>query len=223
MSTAIREVQQDTIIERARFDAAQLSNGAAPTIDVTRPYFADVTVRGVAPLLFHAWNCEAVAEKGKAAKGSKAKKEDNVESYVYRTSEGYLGIPGKNFHASLIEAGRYMQDPRSPRKSMRDLVRAAIVPLDVVASLLPETQSWDYDDKQRVTVQRAGITRVRPAMREGWEVAFRMMVTLPEYVAPETFTQLVNNAGRMVGLLDFRPTYGRFTVSGLTLKNALDD
>jgi hypothetical protein len=208
---------------RARFDAAQLTNGAKPAIDLTKPYSARISITGIAPLLFHAWNCEAVEEKAKSAKGSKAKKQDDVESYVYRTPSEMLGIPGKNFHASLVEAGRYMQDPRSPRKSLRDLLKAAIVPLDVIAPLLPETPTWDYEDRQRVTVQRAGITRTRPAMREGWHVTFQMLVTLPEYLPPVLLAQLVNNAGRMVGLLDFRPTYGRFTTSALDTFSAFED
>src|SRR6476659_6424764 len=112
-------------------DGKQTSNGARDIIDETAPYIARVMVQGTAPLLFHGWNNESIAEKGKSAKGSKAKKTDYIESYVYRNDAGLLGIPGKNFYASVVEAGRYVQDPRSPRKSARDLCRAGIVPLTV--------------------------------------------------------------------------------------------
>lgn len=206
---------------RVRHD--QSTNGAKPLVDMTKPYIADVTLVGTAPLLFHAWNVEAVAEKAGAAKGSKAKKTDDVESYVYRTTDGRLGLPGKNLHASLIEAGRSMQDPRSPRKSLRDMVRAGLVALDIVAPFIPDTDHWDYEDKQRVTVQRAGITRVRPAMREGWTCAFRLLVNLPEYLNEQLLTTLIGNAGRFSGLCDFRPTYGRFAVKGLTFSSAFED
>lgn len=207
----------------ARFDAAQLSNGGKPTIDLSQPFIAIIRVIGVAPLLFHAWNVEAVDEKSKAAKGSKAKKTDDVESYVYRTNDNRIGIPGKNFHATLIEAGRSMQDPRSPRKALRDMVRAGLTPLDVVAPLIPDTEEWDYLDKQRVTVQRAGITRVRPAMKEGWECEFRLLVNLPEYLNTQLLATLVGNAGRLVGLCDFRPSYGRFSVSAMKFESAFED
>lgn len=201
-------------------DASQVSTGGNTAIEVTRPYRATLTLLGTAPLLFHSWNVEAVAEKAAAAKGSRAKKEDDVESYVYRLEDGRLGLPGRNFHSALIEAGRYMQDPRSPRKSARDLVRAAIVPLDVIAPLIPDTQEWDYLDRQRVTVQRAGITRCRPAMREGWSVRFAVMITLPQYIRPEILVKLAGDAGTMVGLGDFRPTYGRFAVAGADVSTA---
>src|SRR5579862_8980726 len=103
------------------------SNGATTFIEMTAPYVAKVTIEGTAALLFHAWNNESVEAKSKAAKNSRAKKTDDVESYVYRTPGGLLGLPGANFHASLVEAARYLQDPRSSRKSGRDLAKAALI------------------------------------------------------------------------------------------------
>jgi hypothetical protein len=52
---------------------------------------------------FHAWNNEAVAEKSAARKNSKAKKTDNVESFVYRTPEGEIAIPGTYLKGSLCD------------------------------------------------------------------------------------------------------------------------
>lgn len=203
-----------------RFDAEQVSNGAQAAIDTTLPYRIEVSIRGIAPLLMHRWNTEAVEEKAKAGKNTTAKKTDNVESYVYRDEDGRLCVPGTSFCAALIEAGRYMQDPRSPRKSLRDLCRAGIVPLTLLAPFEPHTTVWDYEDRQRVTVQRAGITRTRPAMRAGWQLSFDLLVNTPEYFPPETVAQLVASAGRLVGLCDFRPTYGRFAVTGMVTRTA---
>ena len=195
-------------------DRTQTGNGGKDAIAQTAPYRARITIRGVAPMLFHRWDSEAVAEKAAAAKGSKTKKTDNVESYVYRTTDGLLGVPGANFVAALQEAARYESDPRSPRKSLRDLIKASVIPLDLVAPLIPETKVWDYDDKRRAPVQRQGCTRVRPAMKEGWQIAFTVLVTLPQYVTPELLAKLTTSAGLLAGLCDHRPTYGRFTVVG---------
>lgn len=201
-------------------DRGQTDNGGKEAIELTKPYRALLTVAGSAPLLFHAWNVEAVAEKAKSAKGSKAKKSDDLESYVYRTSDGRLGVPGINFTAALQEAGRYEADPRSPRKSLRDLIKAAVVPLDTVAPFIPDTKAWDYEDKRRAPVQRQGITRVRPAMKEGWAIAFTVLVTLPHYITPELLAKLSTSAGLLAGLCDHRPTYGRFTVTGFEVLTA---
>lgn len=196
-------------------DETEVSNGAKDAIEQGIPYRLEVQILGTAPLLFHAWNIESIAEKATAAKGSATKKKDNVESYVYRTPSGLLGIPGQNLAASIQLAGKFMQDPRSPRKSAFDLCKAGVIPLTIVAPFEPETKTWDYDDARRVTIQRAGITRIRPAMREGWMATFDLLITTPEYLPPATMASLIGNAGRLVGLCDFRPTFGRFTVTHL--------
>jgi hypothetical protein len=63
-----------------------------------------------------------------------------------------------------------------------------------------------------VQVQRAGVTRVRPAIKAGWQATFILMVNLPEYVPSDMLNGLITDAGRLIGLADFRPTYGRFQV-----------
>lgn len=199
-----------------------LTNGGAWVVDAESPARVRIGLVGTAPLIMHAWNIESIAEKASAAKGSKAKKTDDVESYAYRTDEGLIGVPGANFHAALIEAGRRMQDPSSPRKSARDLVKAAIIPLTVMAPFEPETKEWDYEDARRVTVQRSGLTRIRPAMHAGWKLTYELLVTAPEYITPPVLVKLVNTAGLLIGLCDFRPTFGRFTMSGFE-QLALDD
>ena len=189
-----------------------ITNGAKAQIDVTRPYRVEVTIKGVADILFHRWNCESVAEKAAAAKGSKAKKSDDLESYVYRDDAGLLCLPGEGLRQSIITASKFRQDPRSPRKSAMDLMKAAVVSLTPLATL--GVKAWEYEHKCRVTIQRNGITRVRPALKAGWEATFIMMVNLPEYVSPEMLNGLIVDAGRLVGISDFRPTYGRFNVTG---------
>lgn len=186
------------------------TNGAVATIEAGVPYRVEVTIRGDADLLMHRWNCEAVAEKAKAAKGSAAKKTDDIESYVYRDDEGFLCLPGEYLRQAIIGASKFRQDPRSPRKSAMDLTKAAIVSLTPLASL--GKREWDYEHRCRVQIQRNGVTRVRPAFKAGWEAVFVLLVTLPEYVSREMLHGLIVDAGRLIGLADFRPTYGRFQV-----------
>jgi hypothetical protein len=39
------------------------SNGASNGIELQEPYRAEITIEGVAPILFHRWNCESVESK----------------------------------------------------------------------------------------------------------------------------------------------------------------
>lgn len=201
-------------------DETQVSNGAKDAIESGLPYRLEVKLLGTSSLLFHAWNIASIAEKASSAKGSAAKKTDNIESYVYRDQDGHIGIPGQNLASSLAISGKFRQDPRSPRKSAFDLCKAGIVPLSDVAPFEPLTEKWDYEDARRVTVQRAGITRVRPAMRAGWQATFDLLITTPEYLGLPFMADLISQAGRLVGLCDFRPTFGRFSVVSLTAHEA---
>lgn len=200
---------------RAKADTSEVlgpepTNAAAPDIELDLPYVIEFTIQGTSPILFHAWNNEAVAEKSSSRKGSAAKKTDNVESYVYRDAKSNICLPGAYVHGSLIYAAKFRQDPRSPRKSAFDLMKAAVSPLTELASL--GSAKWDYMDSRRVTVQRAAITRQRPAFNAGWEANFQFVVNLPEYVSPAFFHDLLTLAGRAIGVGDFRPTYGRFQI-----------
>lgn len=194
-----------------------VSNGAGELVESTRPYRVVIKVQGLADVLLHGWNIEAVEEKGNAAKGSKSKKTDNLESYVYRGDKGQLCLKGDALRASMADAARYEQDPRSPRKSARDLVKQGLIPLTPFATLstplAPKgVTAWEYVAKHRVVVQRSAITRSRPALREGWFCEFDMMVNSPEYLTVPFLQKLVASAGKLQGLGDYRPTYGRFTV-----------
>lgn len=187
------------------------TNGAAFGVETQMPYRVSVTIEGVAPILFHAWNVESVESKGRAAKGSKEKKTDDIESYVYRNDKKEICIPGEYLRGAIVGAAKFQQDPRSPRKSAADLFKAAIVSLTPLASL--GVKDWDYLDKRRVTIQRNAITRSRPAMKEGWKVTFVLMCNLPEYINAQKLNETIGQAGKLIGLADFRPSFGRFVVT----------
>lgn len=187
-----------------------VSNGAAESIKLEQPYVASIVVEGTASILFHRWNNESVEAKSKATKNSAAKKTDDIESYVWRDQDGTLCIPGEYLRRSIIEAARFRQDPRSPRKSAMDLFKAGVVVLTELASL--GVKDWDYLDKRRVTIQRNGITRCRPAMLKGWRAQFEVQVLTPEYIDAHLLNEVTVQAGRLIGLGDFRPTFGRFQV-----------
>lgn len=201
--------------------------GASPTNDAEHdllseaPFVATATITGDCPILFHRWSNEAVAEKAAAKKGSAAKKEDNVESYVWRNDDGLICLPGLYLLGAMCDprngAAKYRQDPRSPRKSALDLFRAGVVALTDMAPIISATtgepvSTWDYLDQRRVTVQRAGVTRSRPAFAAGWSAEVMLMVQTPEYISPAFLHDVLTQGGRLVGVGDFRPTFGRFRI-----------
>jgi len=200
-----------------KMEIGDVSNDGVSDIAMLQPYIATISIIGEAHLIFHRWSCDAVEEKAKAAKGSKSKKTDNIESYVYRDENGHLALPGEYLRQSIIHAAKYKQDPRSPRKSAMDLFKAAIVCLTELSSF--GVKDWDFLDRRRVVIQRNAITRIRPAMKEGWKAKFDLQVLLPEYVTPSLLSSALTDAGRLVGVGDFRPTFGRFRVEEFKIRD----
>jgi hypothetical protein len=187
------------------------TNDAKKLIEFEEPYCLRAVIQGTADLLFHRWSNESVAEKTNARKGSKAKKTDDVESYVHRNENGNICILGEQFRMAIIATAKFKQDPRSPRKSASDLYKAGIIVLTEYADL--GVKDWDYLDARRVVIQRSAITRQRPALKKGWKCEIIIQINLPEYISSEEVYELLVLAGRVNGMGDFRPTYGRFIVT----------
>ncbi len=191
------------------YDASQTTNDGADSFIM--PYCAEITIQGAAPILFHRWSCEDVEAKSGAPKNSKAKKTDNIEAYLYRAASGGIAIPAEYLRQAVIQAAKFRQDPRSPRKSAMDLFKASIIGLTDMADT--GVMEPDYLDRRRVVIQRAAVTRTLPALNTGWTATFMFMVQTPEYIGPELFHAVLTDAGRLVGIGDFRPSYGRFAVT----------
>lgn len=187
------------------------TNGEESFIEQQKPYRCEIELEGVCVLLFHRWNNESVAAKSRAKKGSIEKKTDDIESFVWKDEKGFLCVPGEYVRQAVIHAAKYEQDPRSPRKSMMDLMKAALVSLTELASL--GVKEPDFIDQRRVVIQRSAVTRSRPAMRTGWKATFILMVNLPEYLPPQRLNHILQQSGRIGGLGDFRPSFGRFNVN----------
>jgi len=199
---------------KAKLEAlSPVSNDAAETISFEEPYIVTVQIEGTAPILFHRWSCEDVEAKANAKKNSKAKKTDNVESYIYRNELNQICLPGEYVRQTIIHAAKFKQDPRSPRKSAMDLFKASIVALTELAPLNGGTETWDYIDQRRVVIQRAAITRMRPAFAKGWTAEMDFSILCPEYVDPHLFNEVLALSGKLIGTADGRPSYGRFQVN----------
>lgn len=205
-ATAVKKV--------TKLDGTQVSNGGLHVIETCRPYIARINIEGTASILFHRWDTDSIETKAAAAKGSTAKKTDDIDSYVYRCADGTIGIPASYLRGAICGANgaaKYRQDPRSPRKSALDLYRAGVVVLTEIASL--GVKEWDYLDRRREVIQRAGITRTRPAMLAGWKCEFEVQVILPEYIDSQQLHSVLVDAGRLCGFGDHRPTHGRFSIT----------
>ena len=75
----------------------------------------------------------------------------------------------------------------------------------------------DYSAREAIlrATQSCGgsaVTRERPALKAGWSVTVQLEVLVAEYITPDALSDVLTNAGRLVGVGDFRPTFGRFRI-----------
>ena len=205
------------------FSEDQLSNHGA--IAILPPFGVRMTIQGSADLLLHAWSNEAVRAKAEAEKGSKTKKTDDLESYVYRDDDGNIAMPSRYLLRCMQEAGRNFADPTSPRKTARDLVKATVISTETLVPINVNgapMKTWEYEDQQRVCVMRAAITRTRPAFKKGWTATFNLVSLAPSLMTEDFMRKLVDTGGLLIGLGDFRPSYGRFKVINWELVDFID-
>lgn len=196
----------------------EILNGVENSVKFETPYVVNVEIIGACPLIFHRWSNEGVAAKAAAKKGSKEKKSDNVEEFVYRDEDGHICLPGEYLRMAMVYAAKFKQDPRSPRKSAFDLFKAGIIPLTEMAKINGGTDKWDFIDQRRVLIQRNAITRMRPSFLKGWSAEVDIMVNTPEYIDYQMFSEVLSTAGRLIGVGDFRPTYGRFDIARCSIQ-----
>lgn len=194
------------------------SNDAIRLIAMQEPYTVNFTIEGVSPIIFHRYSVEQNRIKEGSGKNSPLRKTDDLESMIWRNEKKQICLPGQYVHRAIVDAARFRQDPRSPRKSAMDLYKAAISPLTELATL--GKARWDFVDERRHTVNRSAITRQRPAFNAGWKANFVFQVNLPEYVAGHDVLDLLSLAGRAVGVADSRPTYGRFVVTNFEVRDS---
>lgn len=182
-----------------------------------------LTCVGVEPLLMH--NAQLsdplfdIAKKIKKISGKKTKTEDDhIEmgrlehmGSLYFDQEFGPFIPGQNFERMLVDAGKTV-------KLGTKIKAALVIPTNINPLVYrgPRTIDGLWQDKNfvhrasaKVGMQR--VQRTRPMFRQ-WEVTADGELDTQQ-VNIDDLLNVVNIAGRLVGLGDWRPRFGRFNGS----------
>lgn len=179
-------------------------------------------ISGTAPLLMHSARLadpldEAAIQLSKASAKRKKTAEDHLEiarlehlGSLYMSDLGPY-VPGQNIEACLFRGA-------SKLKLMSTLKTALLIPEEVNELVYrgPRDPEGLWADKAFVhrasaKVGQARIIRTRPVFSQWKLTATGELDT--EIVDPGQFEQIVDNAGRLVGLGDWRPRFGRFDAS----------
>jgi len=165
---------------------------------------------------------EQPKDKGKATKG-KAIYDPVVEAEAgLYIDDGKCCFPGIGVRNSIIKAaGDWKPLSGKKRGSLTTTVAHIIVEPEMIPIIDAKGKPMkSYDiDRRRAVVQRQGIIRSRPKF-SNWHLRFDIVydadiIPMDDNATREMFTGLLNDAGKRVGIGDYRPAktgwFGMFT------------
>lgn len=168
----------------------------------------EVTIVGTSPLLM---NARPMDETPKGFEKRPA--EEQAARAEYRDVEsGQLYIPAENIQRCLVSSGSYSKG--KGKATLKKLIAACV--LVSPQRLLLGVSDYDVDSRYVVVKATGGrILRHRPKINS-WKVTMTV-----EYddglVSAKELREVFDNAGKLVGVLDFRPEclgpFGRFIVT----------
>lgn len=177
-----------------------------------------IEIKGLTPLLCNRFTDASALGNGTSAAiktGKKGTPREQAEPKLYLDSERKPGIPGANLFAAIISAGKFIKaGKRTLTTAKSSLVPAGLVVLDVHCPLRPA--KWEVDSRSVVIPATGGRIMCHRPRFDAWEVGFAVEVDETLF-SPDLVRQLVDEAGKKVGLGDFRPErrgpFGRFIVT----------
>lgn len=171
------------------------------------------TVTGVAPILFNRMLEDELESDGSSAKGrvTTATRIEESKKRIYKNEKGVF-LPGWNFKQCLLEGCR---------RSGLKVGRGSLMPY-LQASVFPDRELYFLDKAEadfihttwgRRPPRTGGACMVRrPALNEGWRLAFSLNV-MDDRRSPDEIRRSLEEAGLLVGLGSWRPEYGRFIIT----------
>lgn len=190
-------------------------------------YTVNVKVEGIAPLMQHRYplpDFENMSKGGKRATGEKDYTQE-WRQYLYVNGDKEVYQPAVHFDGCLTKASAGFKIQGQRGKTYSQLFKGNVFcsPDEILHGIKePENLDTDGDkclylDIRPVVVQRARVARIRPCFKPGWKLSFEIQV-LDDQIPSNVVNEVLQLAGRTVGIGDFRPRFGRFMVTGFEVQ-----
>lgn len=183
-------------------------------------YTVDCKVKGTAPLMQHRFPMPELSEmsKGGTKRTGAVDYSEEWRGYFYANGKGVYQ-PATHFESAMIAAAVNFKITGKRGKTYKDLFKAAVfvTPEEILHNVeVPETLDTDGDkplylDMRPVVVNRARVVRIRPTFKPGWELEFNIEV-IDDQISSDLVQDVLQLAGKTVGVGDYRPRFGRFNV-----------
>lgn len=181
----------------------------------------DVTITGISPLLMHAFTDEdqmsaTSGQRTSSAARGRETPEQIAEGHLYRSADDEtIIVPQPMLFSAIVAAGKFFKNGKSKITTMRTSLIPGCVFFDETEFPL-EHDGWSVDTRAvRIPSTGGRIQRHRPVFHQ-WSCSFTVRLDTSE-MSEGLFRDLVDSAGRKIGIGDFRPEckgpFGRFVVT----------
>jgi hypothetical protein len=172
----------------------------------------NVIIQGTSPLLQHRFSEEdkAQVQSGTSTSIKKNDPEEMAERAAYRLPSGELYQPSDHIERSCVQAAGLHKIGRRSAKSVAGAA-FCIAPREIPHGL----REYVVDSRRAVIPSTgASVVRHRPRL-DAWRLSFTLEID-DELIAAPLAKQILIDAGKRIGIGDFRPSkggpFGRFTV-----------
>lgn len=180
-----------------------------------------IHIEGITPLICNRFTDEAAMASSSGVRGSGAAQDRGTPQEIAK-SKLYIGLDGKpmipqpNLLRCLVEGGRFHKAGRAQITTNKSSLLYACVDIEGAEVKLHVKQDWKVDTRAvRIPATGGRILAHRP-MFDDWALEFLLALDT-DIIGAQTFRNIVDDAGRRIGLGDFRPAtkgpYGKFVVT----------
>lgn len=186
-----------------------------------------ITIEGTSPMLQHnvrlANPLDPYTRDLKQLTGKRGKTDDDLARIMhveargaaYETPDGILGLPDCNLWRSMLDAAKAFKRGKDIERALiYDPVR--VVPLDIDGKTYPVEDFLQIEgsvDYRPVAIAGRKTMRARPIIAK-WRSTHEYEL-LPDVIMLDDIRTIVERAGRLHGVGDHRPQYGRYNVVDL--------
>lgn len=168
----------------------------------------EIEITGIAPLLQHRF---AIEEHGENTSKSKKKvyvPKEEADKCLYKNSHGEIYQPAEHIFQSMVRAAVDFKFEK--KRTYKDVITSGIL---VEPEEIPLITEGQYEiDARGAVVQRARVVRWRPRFNK-WKLKFSINILDDNNIAVPTLKEILEKAGAMKGIGDYRPRFGRFMVT----------
>jgi hypothetical protein len=179
----------------------------------------DVTIEGATPLLCNKFT-DAAAMKASSGSsgvltGDKGTPMEQAREKLYVGHDGKPCIPQPNLFRCLIDAGTFFKAGKSKVTTQKNSLIPACIEVQGIELPSDHKEPWQVDTRAvRIPATGGRILCHRPSFND-WRLTFTMTVDT-SLIGTKLVREIVDAAGRRIGLGDFRPDrkgpFGKFVV-----------